>query len=100
MSEDSEMGLLYAFPDGSASFVHGFEAGQIVALMQSKEAEIDRGYEEGIPIHTANVELLGRMCAHYGYALESKPTDYTEWTTARMTRQAKTRPALKVVCND
>jgi hypothetical protein len=97
VNDISDSELLYAFPDQSGSFVHGFEAGQLSVEMRAKEAVIDRGYEEGFPIHTANVELLARMCACYGYTMETQPTEYAEWTAARMTLNLKPRPALTVV---
>jgi hypothetical protein len=97
MADQEEMTMLYSFTDQSASFVHGFEAGAISVRMKSDEPLIDLGYEEGFPIHSANVELLQRMCACYGYDLETKPTDYNEWTAARMEKRMKPRPTLAVV---
>jgi hypothetical protein len=66
LSED--LGLLFAFPDQSASFVHGFEAGMLWARIEAGEAVIDCGFEEGFPLHTDNLELVLRMAAVGSYA--------------------------------
>ncbi len=93
---DSEMSLFFAFEDQSASYVHGFEAGQVSARIQNGEQEIDLGYENGFPAHTANIETFKRMAQAYGYKLETKATDYEEWTAARFT-VGTPKPALKIV---
>jgi hypothetical protein len=65
----SEWGLIVAFPDGSPSFVHGFEAGQLVERMQrGDKAEFER-----IMIHAANEEVIRRMCVAYGWECEFEP---------------------------
>lgn len=95
---ESDATLLFSFTDQSDSFVHGFEAGMIHVAMQSSELEIDRGYEEGFPIHSDNLETLARMAASYGYEMEHRPTDYPEWTAVRFKwRGGKQKPKLALV---
>ena len=82
MSDDqATYGLIVAFPDGSASFVNGFEAGKLWQLMTSGAvAEID------LVIHTDNVEVVTRMALAEGWHLVTKPTDYEEWTSIEMAK--------------
>jgi hypothetical protein len=70
------MSLCFAFPDGSAGFVNGYEAGLVGHRMEQGEAEIS----SLIPLHTENLELYRRMSAHYGYDMEEQPTELEEWT--------------------
>jgi squalene cyclase len=63
MSEGGSWGLLVAFPDGSPSFVHGFEAGQISErLTNGRESEI-----ENLTVHAANEEVIRRLCIAQGW---------------------------------
>jgi hypothetical protein len=98
ITENSEM--LFAFPDGSASFVNGFEAGMIWQRIESGEAAIDCGVEEGFPIHSENVELIARMAACRGYRLETHDAGAEGWTAARLTLAPVVKPVLKVVPHD
>lgn len=92
MTEDVEFGLAYAFPDESASFVHGFEAGIVSTRMRSGEQTIDHS---GLPLHTANMLLFQRMAVYFGYEIEISLQDET-WTHMTFTKGAA-RPTLKVV---
>ena len=96
---DEDMSLVFAFPDGSAAFVHGFEAGTIWQQIDGEGAlEIDRGYETGLPIHTENLDLYRRMAAARSYAIEARPTEYEEWTAMRLRYTGvKARPRLSIV---
>ena len=78
------------FPDESPSFVHGFEAGMIWALMEAGQAVIER------TCHEENREVLTRMADRLGYALDATATDVPGWADFRFQKQ---RPAghLQVV---
>lgn len=62
----AEMNLLVSFPDQSASFVHGFEAGQIWQRLSDGETLI-----EDQLIHRINAEVIDRMALQHGC--------YAEW---------------------
>lgn len=97
---DDEMQLLLAFPDGSKSFVNGFEAGQIWALLDSGSVEpIDRGFDEGFPVHTENVEMVRRMAQVRGFRVETKSECVEGWTPVRLTYVGggRAKPALSLV---
>ena len=89
--------MVFAFPDGSASFVNGFEAGMIWTEIERGELKIDRGFEEGFPIHIENVEVVQRMAAARGYRLETQEAGAEGWIAARLTFTGGTKPRLAVV---
>ena len=91
-----EMKCLVPFPDGSDSFVNGFEAGIIWAKMENEEEKIgDFGDNEiGLPYHSSNIDVFRRMAAAKGYDIEVEPTKYSEWI---MVTFIKRRPQLTVV---
>ena len=96
-AEDEGMEMLFAFPDGSDSFVHGFEAGKIWAeIDENRPMVIDRGIEAGFPIHAENLELIRRMAAARGYTVEVGKA-FHEWIAVRLTFTGSARPSLKVV---
>lgn len=74
-TENGGWGLLVAFPDGSPSFVHGFEAGQLwQRIRDGREAEIEK-----LTIHAANEEVVQRMATSEGWECEFEPCkDETE----------------------
>lgn len=76
------------FPDESASFVHGFEAGMIWGRMEHAEAFIDGTF------HTENLEVYRRMAGARGYDIETKSTEFPEWTEVKF---SKRRNRLTVV---
>ena len=99
MADETEMSLIVSFTDQSEGFVHGFEAGMIWQQMDVGVQEIDCGYETGIPMHTANVQVVQRMAEAKGYRFETKPQAFSEWTAARLifVGSGRTKPVLSVV---
>lgn len=97
MDDDAEYGLLVSFEDQSASFVHGFEAGQLWQRMRDgTEAEISA------TIHTANRETVTRMALAEGWVATFTETEVAEWLTLEVakTKKAPERPnphGLRVV---
>lgn len=80
-SADERYRLIVAFPDGSPSFVHGYEAGKLGYRMQfTAEQTIEE------MVHTANEEVLRRMAVAYGWSAEFEISEIEEWTTVRLTR--------------
>lgn len=88
--DDTEMRCIVPFPDQSASFVHGFEAGLVWARMEAGQTHIDGN---GVPFHEANLEVFRRMAAHFGYDMEAQPGDGT-WAEITFTKR---RSRLSVV---
>lgn len=66
MSEQAEFKPLVSFPDGSVSFVNGFEAGMIWQQMQAGETPIG---SHGMPYHADNMEVIKRMAEAAGYQI-------------------------------
>lgn len=96
---ESEMTLLVSFPDQSESFVLGFEAGQIWQEMDGEgKFLIDRGYNEGIPIHSDNMTVIQNMARVRGYELKTKRTGLGEWTGIQLTYvgTGKAKPRLSI----
>lgn len=81
---------IVTFPDGSPSFVHGFEAGGIWHDMQGAPREFER------TVHTENEEVVRRMARHMGYKVEFEATEFEEWAVATFTKQ-RPEGALHVV---
>ena len=70
LSDDAaEFRCLVPFPDGSDSFVHGFEAGMVWQRMVAGEAVI----ENPIAFHVENEEVFRLMAAAQGYDIEVEP---------------------------
>lgn len=63
---DDKYELLISFPDQSASFVHGFEAGRIWALMKDGKAVITE------TVSHENADLFSQMAARCDYDLTLK----------------------------
>jgi hypothetical protein len=83
ISEDAaEFRCLVPFPDGSASFVNGFEAGMVWQRMVAEESPI----ENPIAYHQANRTVLERMAAAQGYDAEFEPCCDT-WAMATFTKR-------------
>lgn len=83
LSDDAaEFRCLVPFPDGSHSFVHGFEAGQLWQRMMAGESPI----ENAIAYHIANRLVFERMAAAQGYDTEFEPCCDT-WMTATFTKR-------------
>lgn len=58
------MQLVLSFPDQSASFVHGYEAGRLIDRMERGETPVNNN---GFPVHAANRMLLEKACKQHGY---------------------------------
>lgn len=67
MTDDAGFMCLVPFTDQSASFVHGFEAGQIWQRMAANERKI--GGEDDMPTHIQNRETFQRMADAQAYDL-------------------------------
>jgi len=96
MTDKEGWGLLVAFPDGSPSFVHGFEAGQIwQRIRDGREAEIEK-----LTVHSANEEVIRRMAITDGWECEFEPCkDETEkvYDTYRVVTLRKVGKASAIV---
>ena len=64
---------LVAFPDESASFVYGFEAGMIWEYLQRGETVLES------VVHEANREVLQRMALASGYVADWAESFDEEW---------------------
>lgn len=96
----SEMSILVSFPDQSESFVLGFEAGQIWQEIDGEgKPEIDRGMDEGIPIHAANIEVIRRMASARNYQVQCGQ-EVDGWLPIKLVWQENPKPSLKVVPNE
>ena len=89
MSDDAEgnvgYGLIVSFPDESASFVNGFEAGALWnRLTGGAEAEIS------LTTHTENREVIARMADAQGWDVEVTTSQVQGWD---FTKLEKTKPA-------
>lgn len=67
--------MAFAFPDGSNSFVHGYEAGVLGALMHLQRESIDTP----VPYHEENLQLFQRMADYYGYTMTQTSTEVEGW---------------------
>ncbi len=90
MTEDfspdaGEYRLVVPFPDGSPSFVHGFEAGCIWQRMNAGEYQIG-GLDE-IALHTENVEVFERMAAAQGYDIKIDDSSDRDWSIVTFTKR-------------
>lgn len=87
----AEFRCLVPFPDSSASFVNGFEAGMVWQRMVAGEAVI----ESDCAYHSENREVFESMAAAQGYDADFEPCDnLDEWMTATFTKR---RNRLRVV---
>ncbi|MDE2098013.1 MAG: hypothetical protein KGL39_12240 [Patescibacteria group bacterium] len=77
--------LVVSFPDQSASFVHGFEAGRIDEQMRGGHVT-----EIEVTTHTENREVLTRMAVAVGWDIECKSSGTSGWD---FTKLVKTKPA-------
>ncbi len=89
--------LIVSFPDQSASFAYGFEAGKLWAdMLAGKSAEIET------VTRIENREVIQRMCVAEGWHHEYRSSEIEGWdyTTLRKTKTAPVRPnptGLRVV---
>jgi hypothetical protein len=85
---EHEYGLVVSFPDQSASFTHGFEAGRLDQRMSTSETPIEEC------VHSDNEEVLRRLAEHQGYAVEWRASEVEGWSYIEL---RKVRPSGKVV---
>jgi hypothetical protein len=92
MGENVDFKPLVSFPDQSASFVNGFEAGMIWQQMQDGDSLIG---SHGLPYHAENVEVIKRMAEAAGYqVIDVSPVDEC-WTTVIIDKLPNAKPAPK-----
>jgi len=85
LSDDAaDFRCIASFPDDSASFVNGFEAGMLWHRMVAGETPI----ENPIAYHSENREVFQRMADAQGYDAEFEPID-DEWMIATFTKRPK-----------
>jgi hypothetical protein len=99
MTEQPEMSMVFAFDDQSPSFVNGFELGMIWQEVDGEgKLTVDRGFDEGFPVHDENVEVLRRMANARGYKLETKPP-VDGWVAAKLSYvgTGNAKPVLSIV---
>lgn len=88
----AEFRCLVPFPDGSDSFVNGFEAGMIWQRMNAGEHQIG-GLDE-IATHASNAEVFRRMATAQGYSVEIEPS-IDEWIIATFTKNPRRFAVVK-----
>jgi len=77
MSDDAQeavYGLVVSFPDQSASFTNGFEAGRLEQRMSAGETPIES------VVHTENEEVLRRLAEWQGYSVEWRASEVEGWS--------------------
>lgn len=87
---DAEYACIVPFPDESASFANGFEAGMIWVRMEAGEQRIEF---ISMPLHAGNAEVFRRMAAARGYDLTIDADD-GEWICGEFTKR---RSSLTVI---
>jgi hypothetical protein len=84
-----------AFPDQSASFVHGAEFGILWHRMETEAGPI------AMMVHSANKEVIVRADAALGWTPHFDAIDgFDEWTTLTLERSHKGTPQLRLVKSD
>lgn len=82
--QHTDYGLIVSFPDQSASFVHGFEAGGLWQQMRGGAvAEIEQ------TTHVENREVIARMAAAEGWSIEVKRSGVDGWDQSSLAKIAK-----------
>lgn len=87
MSEEEHehtFGLVVSFPDQSASFTNGFEAGRLDQRMKVGETPIEEC------VHTDNEEIYRRLADYQGYAMEWRASEVEGWSYIEL---RKVKPA-------
>jgi hypothetical protein len=81
-----ESKLVVSFPDQSASFVHGFEAGAAWEKMKRGDvAELE------LTTHAENREVIRRMADNLGWSVEIKESGTEGWDFTRLTKTGTSR---------
>lgn len=91
MSDENGYSLVIRFPDQSASFAHGFEAGALDARLRDAARIGAEALDTatGFPIHSANEDLVIALAKRHGFTAIISPctdetgADYAEWTNVR-----------------
>ncbi len=86
-----EYSLIVSFPDQSETFVLGFEAGMIWEKLQAGVLDFD------LTIHTANTEVIQRMCEASKVIPTLTPTEFPEWTNLSFRLRLPAKPNLRLV---
>lgn len=85
--DEAEFRCLVPFPDQSASFVHGFEAGMIWQRMIKGEPQIG-GFDDEIAAHFENAAVFRKMADAQGYDLDL--SDFGNgWIIATFTKRPR-----------
>lgn len=71
--------LVLSFPDQSAPFAHGFEAGMLWQRLKAGEPLIE------VTTRTENAEIVRRMAVAKGYDLSLKASEVEGWDYVRLT---------------
>ena len=82
----AEFRCLVPFPDGSHSFVHGFEAGMIWQRLMAGENPVGGGDE--IAKHVENAEVFRRMGYAAGYDVTIEELD-ARWINVEFVKRPK-----------
>lgn len=84
--DDTAFGLIVSFPDQSASFVHGFEMGQLWQRMEhGAEAEITA------TVHDENREVIVRSADALGWSAEIRTSSVFGWAEATLVKRRPSR---------
>jgi hypothetical protein len=89
MSEEEGWSLILQFPDGSPSFVHGFEAGRLWHRLEIEYEPIEQ------MINVENREIVVRMAAAKGWTVEFEDRLAGIWLNVKLERGRG--PTLRVV---
>jgi hypothetical protein len=81
--EEAEYGVVLPFitvaskggPHDDDTYTCGWECGEINALLQYGKPN-----EHTVTVHTINLGQLDLIAMHQGYAMESRSSDFDEWT--------------------
>lgn len=86
--EEETFELVVSFPDQSASFVNGYEAGMIWERMKTTNEEFE------CTTHSENREVLKRMSINLGWSMEHKECEIEGWDECKFTKTgfSKERP--------
>lgn len=93
MAEDAMWKPHVSFPDGSESFVHGFEAGMAWQRITGGDTDFE------MQVHIENESVLHNMANAEGYQLEFTPyaePDFSGWAIAHFTKRPQ-RGGLNVI---
>lgn len=81
--QETEYGLVVSFPDQSATFVHGFEAGELWGQMRRGDvSEIEK------ITHVENREVIQRMATAEGWSVEIVGITTPGWDFTKLTKTA------------